>query len=582
MMCCAEPAKVPRHVVGLAPKCRKPAASAYAPGGISDARNAVGTLRASAKRAHRSASPVCRSDRGSPHPPSTTRHFVTSCQSVPRTSALLFSSSALPFLTMEAADVTASDNSGTSQPSQREGGQNARVRFECVPSDFFPPSENVHVHADRWRKVRLFFSAILSEPALNVFGGCDLVEVQLLGHALANGVPSAEWLGMASCVRNVIFVWQFLLLVRRRLDQSTSLAKAVGELIIFCAGRGAAATDVWESKATAEAKEYREMWQETSAEQYAAWLLSRGVQPAVNRIVGDEAVQDRLRQQAEEERTGQAWPGREPVRPYPEDQTAVRERRRAASRRTRRPARPVARRPHRRRNSRLATRQRCTWDADSCRHNYPKSLIRGPGVLTFMCGCGYIIGFELLRETESPAHVVSALTQRFVRMPRVVYCDTACQTQRNALRRIPWLVNEEDVAFFIDRFHQCGHVCSPVFEADEYPDISRGHDTSGAERQHSIKKKSKASLTFLSQHRFIVRSRYMAAYNNIRVSQKRLAKLEGLVARVEGAPIVPREVQHQPVETYYHKNIVHRCEVRQCACRAHLPPGPAPGLEKKI
>lgn len=77
---------------------------------------------------------------------------------------------------------------------------------------------------------------------------------------------------------------------------------------------------------------------------------------------------------------------------------------------------------------------------------------RSLGVDVF-CGCSRVIGFELLREMESPAHVVAALTQRFVRTPRVVHCDTAFQTPRNALRCIPWLVDEEDVAFFFDRFH---------------------------------------------------------------------------------------------------------------------------------
>ena len=74
---------------------------------------------------------------------------------------------------------------------------------------------------------------------------------------------------------------------------------------------------------------------------------------------------------------------------------------------------------------------------DDCRHHFPDNVLRAPGVLTFMCGCGYIVGFELLRETESPAHVVSSLAQRFVKLPRVVYFDTACQAQRNALRRVP-------------------------------------------------------------------------------------------------------------------------------------------------
>lgn len=478
-------------------------------------------------------------------------------------------------------------SSGSSASGRAAAEPRRPPKIDWVPTDFFTPSNNPDVTADRWRKVRLFLSAFLAEPALNVFGGCDLVEVQLLGHALANGVPSAQWMGMAPCLKNVVFVWQFLLLVRARLDATPSLAQAVGELILFAASREAAATEVWETKASDDAKAYREQWEDTSPEQYQAWLASIGIHPPVPHVVGDAAVQERLVEQAEEERTGQAWPGRKAVRAYPEDKSAERHRRRAAVRRraaAMRRRRQPARTPRRggRQARRLLTRQRCTWDADTCRHSYPKELIRGPGVLTFMCGCGYIIGFELLRETESPAHVVAALTQRFVRMPRVVYCDTACQTQRNALRRVPWLVCEKGVVFFIDRFHQCGHVCSPVFEADQYPEISRGHDTSSAERQHSIKKKSKTSLTYMSQHRFIVRSRYMAAHNNIRVSQKRLAKVEGLVARTEGDVIIPEEIQHQPVESYFHKAIVNRCEVRACGCRDGILPGPAPGLEKKL
>lgn len=86
------------------------------------------------------------------------------------------------------------------------------------------------------------------------------------------------------------------------------------------------------------------MWQDTSAEKYASLLLSRGLQPAVVRFVGEEAVQDRLGQKAVEEFTVQSWPGREPGRPYPEYKTAVRERRRAVARRRSWKARPFARR----------------------------------------------------------------------------------------------------------------------------------------------------------------------------------------------------------------------------------------------
>jgi len=81
------------------------------------------------------------------------------------------------------------------------------------------------------------------------------------------------------------------------------------------------------------------------------------------------------------------------------------------------------------------------WDVDDCRHTFPDRVLRAPGVVRCVCGCGDIVGFELLRETESPAHVVSALVQRYKRFLRVVYFDTACKAQRNALRRLLWMMD---------------------------------------------------------------------------------------------------------------------------------------------
>jgi len=122
---------------------------------------------------------------------------------------------------------------------------------------------------------------------------------------------------------------------------------------------------------------------------------------------------------------------------------------------------------------------------------------------------------------ESPAHVVAALTQLFKELPKVVFFDTACQVQLNALRRVPCLLHQAVTAWFIDRFRRCKHKCSPTFDANQYPELSRGHDTSGAERQVSIKKKSKNSLSYMTQTRFIVGLRYIAAHNNVRVFRRR-------------------------------------------------------------
>lgn len=182
---------------------------------------------------------------------------------------------------------------------------------------------------------------------------------------------------------------------------------------------------------------------------------------------------------------------------------------------------------------------------------------------------------------------MSALVQRFKKLPCVINFDTACEAQRNAIRRIPWLLHEAIKSWFIDRFHRCNHCCSPVFDGDEYSDVSRGVDTSGAERQHSLKKKSKGSLTYMSQRGLIVRSRMTAAHTNIRLSQRRLG------ARRQSAPALTNslgnnqsakrgEVQHHPVQTYYHDAFVSHCERIKCACLEHRLVVRAPGPEKKM
>jgi len=104
-------------------------------------------------------------------------------------------------------------------------------------------------------------------------------------------------------------------------------------------------------------------------------------------------------------------------------------------------------------------------------------------------------------------------------------------------------------AWLIDRFHRCHHTCSPLFNADQYPNLSRGHDTSGAERQHLIKKLSKNSLSYMTQRRFIVRSRMIAAHNNIGTSQRHEATKQANASRPAGEATTGVDIQHKPVET---------------------------------
>jgi len=57
--------------------------------------------------------------------------------------------------------------------------------------DACPPTANERVDKDRWRKARLFLSALLAEPAFNISAGCDVVGVAELAHNLIEGAPSS-------------------------------------------------------------------------------------------------------------------------------------------------------------------------------------------------------------------------------------------------------------------------------------------------------------------------------------------------------------------------------------------------------
>jgi len=298
----------------------------------------------------------------------------------------------------------------------------------------------------------------------------------------------------------------------------------------------------------------------------------------VTHVVAKGPSKARVLKQADELRPGQCWPGRPVLHGFPEDTTAEKQRAKAAGKREGKQADK-----DKDSNKDDKVKGVKAWDVHDFRHTFPDSVLLAPGVVTFVCGCGYIFGFELLRETENPAHVVADRVQRLQRFPRVVHFDTACQAERNALRRVPWMMDGACTAWIIDRFHRCNHTCSPVFNADQYPNLSREHDTSGAERQHSIKMRSKSSLSCMTKRRFIVRSRIIAAHNNIRTSQRREATKQANASRPAGEATTGVVIQHKPVETFYHHFIVIHCEMGDgCPCRGEVKRVGQCGLERKV
>ena len=223
-----------------------------------------------------------------------------------------------------------SDDGGVAAPAAPP----RRGMLVCVAlADAFPPTTNVVVEKDRWRKVRLFVSAMLAEPAFNVFAGCNTNGVKELALKIMEGERSTQWMGLLDHIQPVVFIWEFLLLARRAMDGSRDLARAVGELLLFSVGTVAEALSKWEAKAGEDAKTFRDYWKETSPDKYQAWLREQGVPPPETDLsCGDESF-DRVVVQADEERTGQVWPGRAALRACMEDKTSERDRKKAATKR---------------------------------------------------------------------------------------------------------------------------------------------------------------------------------------------------------------------------------------------------------
>jgi len=51
--------------------------------------------------------------------------------------------------------------------------------FTFAPvASIFPLTVDADLDLDRWSKVRVFGSALLAEPVLNMFNGCDMLDVE--------------------------------------------------------------------------------------------------------------------------------------------------------------------------------------------------------------------------------------------------------------------------------------------------------------------------------------------------------------------------------------------------------------------
>lgn len=403
------------------------------------------------------------------------------------------------------------------------------------------------VKRERWSVLYTFFRAFLSEPVIGVFAGTPVDGIEALAGALIDGKPSVEWLPLSHCVQSNLVIWPVLDLLAVEMDQDREMCRAIGEVIMFSLHTDLHMESLWRAEMNADALEYEAEWKDTSPAKYRAWLEKQQTCPGrlPSGLVAGAPSQHRARAQADEVRSGIAFPDLEQVRPHPSDAVAS-----EAARKAREKARTNPKKSSKRK---LAEMEDGGLGDDDCRHAFLTHSTFTPGVVSYLCSCGILLGFEVLESAESPAGIVAALTARFPRLPRTIYFDTACQSARNATRRVPWLVRISQTAWALDRFHALAHKCSPLFDANNYPKRSGMHKTSAAENRHSLNKPLKKHLTYLGQDRFVVQMRLIGAINNLLILYRR--------------SIGRSDVRHRPLPLYFHTFVASVCEVEGCECR---------------
>eukprot|EP00168_Porphyra_purpurea_P017940 TRINITY_DN644_c1_g1_i3.p1 TRINITY_DN644_c1_g1~~TRINITY_DN644_c1_g1_i3.p1 ORF type:complete len:309 (-),score=45.97 TRINITY_DN644_c1_g1_i3:196-1122(-) len=290
-------------------------------------------------------------------------------------------------------------------------------------------------------------------------------------------------------------VWPSLDLFADDTDEDSELCRAMGELLLFSIHTDLHMKQLWRCRMSRKALQFEADWTDMDTAKFRAWQKQqppKAGQRMASSLMAKAASESWASDQAAEIRSGVVMPDLDQVRPHPRDDLAASAARAARDKQHNvNPKKTCRRTREKMENGGLGD--------DDFRHAFVTHSVLTPGVVSYLCPCGVLVVLEVLETAESPAGIVAALAARFPRLPRTVYFDTACQASRNATRRMPWLVRVSRTAWALDRFHTVQHKCSPLFDANNYPDCSGLHKTSAADNRHSLNKPLKSHLTYLRQ-----------------------------------------------------------------------------------
>lgn len=281
------------------------------------------------------------------------------------------------------------------------------------------------VKRERWSIIYAFFRTFVAEPVIGAFSGCAVDDIKKLAVALVSGKKKAEWMKLSPCVHKLHVVWPALDMLADDMDSDLELCRAFGELLMFALHTDQHMEDLWRSNMNADSLRFEAKWTHTDAAKFRNW---RQQQPAPatlpSGLMALPGARGRAAVQAEEVRSGIVFPTLEQVRPHGSDAVA------AAARQVRKEKAEADATAGVKASSKVGVKvgsKRKRADMldgglgdDDCRHAFLTHLTFTPGVVSYVCSCGILIGFEVLETAESPAGIVSTLASRFPRLPTTV------------------------------------------------------------------------------------------------------------------------------------------------------------------
>lgn len=180
-------------------------------------------------------------------------------------------------------------------------------------------------------------------------------------------------------------------------------------------------------------------------------------------------------------------------------------------------------------------RGRCRYELDGkdnhteCKHRFVEGSHgshRTGGIFCFFCKHSVCYAFFILPTAEGRNEAFSFFTSYFVRAPRVIVYDFACQLHEFCLNREP--VFFRGTRFVVDRFHLPNHKsCAKSYDIGCYNDLDE-LNTEVAEQANSSLRRIKATISQMAQEGFMFNVRLYLDDRNVRKNRELMLYCEAV------------------------------------------------------